>query len=183
MNSFIKKFNYFGANLGLSEYIDSYIDLESFFLELTLHFNDDSRTQQAVLNWCYIFGDLLSPSKIRRVMKKNVYDQKNILLLIKFIHEHGVVLKNWSILGAYDKALSLSFVPQTKKYLKKISFIEKNCPELRYRIQGNSQVSADIKAYLEKNTFKSMYDIAKNIDSAKNRVNEEYRKLVRLEII
>jgi len=177
LDNFINKFNYLGAAFGVSTQIKEYVDLEEFFLEATLYFEIDSRTKQAILNWCAKYAILLSPSKIRRLSVQIKYNNDSLDFIVQFLLANNYVKHNWSILIKRKIKIVINFQENFKKYLKSNTFIIKNVPEIRYRAEGRSQVIADILAFTEKKRFKSLYELAKNIHSPRNRVNETFRQL------
>ena len=177
MELFIQKLNYLGARLGLSPKINTYVDLEEFFLEASLYLNEDSRIRQAILNWLHRYGSLLSPSKIRRMLKVVDHDKVAVNQIVQLLLANRVVKSNWNIL-VIQKTKLLSFKMNERKYLKSNDFVLKNVPEIRLRAEGRAQVVADIIAFTAKHSYKSLYEIAKKIYSPRNRVNESFRQLI-----
>ncbi len=178
MDNFINTLNYLGGKLGLSPKSERFVDLEIFFLQCSLNFNKDERIKQTILNWLFEYGMLLSPSKIRRVMNEFDHDVDISEKLTVFLIEHNKVHLNWKILlGNSKKKSNIKFKENRLKYLKNKNFILKDVPEIRFRAEGRSQVIADIMSYVSKSHFKSLYELAKNIHSPRNRVNESYRQL------
>ena len=139
MELFIKKLNYLGATLGLSPEIDSYVDLEEFFLESSLYINTDSRVKQAILNWIYRYSCILSPSKIRRMLKFVEYDKVVVNQIVLLLLADRVVKTNWNILVTMKHLEAISFKSNEKKYLKSNQFILKTVPEIRLRAEGRTQ--------------------------------------------
>lgn len=183
MDNFIKKFNYLGAALGISTPTEDFVDLEEFFLEATLYFDSDNRIKQAILNWCARYAILLSPSKIRRLSTQTKYNNESLDLIVQFLLANNYVKHNWSILIGRKIKILINFQKNFKKYLKNNVFIIKTVPEIRYRAEGRNQVIADILAFTQKKSFKSLYELAKKIHSPRNRVNEAFRQLQFFEII
>ena len=174
---YFQKLNYLGGNLQLSSKVKTFVDLELFFLESTLYLEKDNRIKQTILNWLVLFSPILSPSKIRRLSKSKPFNQKNLDLLVHFLIRNKKVKENWKILINKNSSPNIKFKENFTKYLKTKKFILKNVPEIRLRAEGRNQVVADIIAYCLKSKFKSLYELAKNIHSPKNRVNECYRQL------
>lgn len=174
--NFLHKLVYLGGNLGIKPKIKKYVDLEEFIAGATLYMEKDARTTQCILNWIYFFTPYFSPSKLRRILKVKKYSPKYLYQFINIIESHPLNSQNWDILDSYkSKTRKLKFNPNFEKYLKTKSYIIKNCPEIRFRIEGNNQVLADLKAYLEKNkSFQSLYRIAKDTFNPRNRINYEY---------
>lgn len=174
--NFLYKLIYLGGNLGIKPKMKKYVDLEEFIAEATLFMENDSRTTQCILNWIYLFAPYFSPSKLRRVLKIKKYSPKYLYQFIELIKSHPLNSQNWDILDSYkSRTKKFKFTPNFEKYLKTKSYIIKNCPEIKYRIQGNNQVLADLKAYLDKNkSFQSLYRIAKDTFNPRNRINYEY---------
>lgn len=182
VHNFFDRLNYLGGNLGLSPKIEEYVDLELFFLECTLNFSRDTRTRMTILNWLCRYAQILSPSKIRRLIIKEglKYCEKGLYVLLTFLRENSLVGQNWSILevlsergSGNDFRVPKNFRPNFDKYLKTASFVLENCPEVYWRAHGSHQVAADLKAYLIKHqNYKSLYELAKKIHSPRGRVNE-----------
>ncbi len=177
--SFLDRLIYLGGNLGIRPKIKPYVDLEEFIVDSTINLNNDSRTRETVLNWIYLFTPYFSPSKLRRILKVKDYNKKILGQIVDLLESHPLNSQNWLIVRKLaDKSGDLKFNPNPGKYLKDTDFILKNCVELRNRVSGMSQVSADLKSYLKKNKkYKSLYQIAKETFNPKNRVNFEYRLL------
>jgi hypothetical protein len=182
LDDFILKLNYLGGNLGISPKIENFIDLELFFLECSVHLNQDDRTKQTILNWMFRNGALLSPSKIRRLMKKVSYNQDNVSTLGSFLLTRDIVKVNWKIL-IKNSPEQIIFKENAKKYLKQNKFVLTNVPEIRYRAEGRSQIVSDILSYLQKEKFSTLYQLAHAIKSPRNRVNEVYRSLASFELL
>lgn len=174
---FLDKLIYLGANLGIRKPLKQYVDLEEFIVDASLFVNQDSRTREAFFNWLYLFAPYFSPSKVRRILKKKDSNPKSLGEFVQLLKTHPLNSQNWNILNPWIKHKhSLKFNLDQDKYLKRSSYIIKTCPELRFRIEGNNQVLADLKAYLFKNKeFASLYMIAKETFNPKNRINYEYR--------
>jgi hypothetical protein len=182
MDNFIQKLNYLGGNLGLSPSIKEYVDLEVFFIECTLFFDTDDRVKQTILNWLFRYGSLLSPSKIRRLLKSTDYNHKNLTAICHLLISNYIVKQNWQILIT-KRPTNLKFKSNEKKYLKKTKFVFKNVPELFFRAGGRSQVASDLFAFLKKEKFTTLYHLAKKIHSPRNRVNQYYNQFFRLGLI
>lgn len=174
--NFLHKLVYLGGNLDIKPKTKKYVDLEEFIAEATLFMEQDSRTTQCILNWVYLFAPYFSPSKLRRVLKVKKYSPKHLSQIIGVIKSHPLNSQNWDILDSYkSRSKKLNFIPNFDKYLKTKSYILKNCPELKFRVEGNNQVLADLKAYLKKKKkFQSLYRIAKDTFNPRNRINYEY---------
>ena len=178
LDSFLKRLIYFGGNLGIKKPITEYTDIEKFIVDATHFMETDSRTTQSFFNWLHLFAPYISPSKLRRILKeKEDYNSKWLGQFVYILNNHPLNSQNWSILKPFcKKATKYRFSPNSQKYLKATNFILKNCPELKFRVDGNNQVLADLKAYLNKNKkFQSLYQVAKDTFNPKNRINYEYR--------
>jgi hypothetical protein len=191
-SKFVEKLNYLGGNLGLSLKVDHFVDLEVFFLECTTSLGADSRLNQTILHWLYRYARILSPSKIRRLIKGQFHFSSNgLFVLLKVLRENGDLTGNWEILDPFAKKqaetsvlLPKNFIPDESKFLKTPSFVLKGSPEIRYRALGVGHVAADIQAFLEKGEkFQSLYDLAKKIHGQRARVNQCYHDLRRFGVL
>ncbi|MBH47505.1 MAG: hypothetical protein CME71_04995 [Halobacteriovorax sp.] len=179
LEDFLSRLIYLGGNLGIKPKIKQYVDIEEFIVEATLFMDVDSRTTQCILNWIYFVSPYLSPSKLRRVLKMSEYNAKYLGQFVQVIESHSLNAQNWAILDEFVlKSEKIKFAPNFQKYLKTKPYIFKNCPELQFRMEGHTQVLADLKAYLKKNAnFHSLYKIAKDTFNPRNRINYEYALL------
>jgi hypothetical protein len=181
---FYDKLNYLGGNLSLTPKLDYYVDLEVFFLECTQYLNRDTRTSLTILNWLYRYTTILSPSKIRRLIKNNKieYNKFGLTYIFSILSDYSLIKTNWNILKPYcnetlhsSLKIPIKFKPNLEKYLKESKYVIEHCPEIYWRAHGVHQVASDIKSFLIKNNQKiSLYQLAKMIHSPKSRVNYFY---------
>lgn len=183
-DQFINKLIYFGGNLGIQAPIKDYVDVEEFIIEATKYYDTDSRVKQTFLNWLHLFAPYISPSKIRRILKIKDFESKSLSIFVSILENHPLNSQNWEILKPFClERPSYKFKSNYSKYLKTTKYILRNCPELKFKVQGLSPVLSDLKAYLSKNKkFKSLYQIAKETFNPKNRINYEFELLQYIQI-
>ena len=181
----------------------SFVDIEIFFLSSTYCLNT-SRMTEGFLCWLLEFGHLLSPSKIRRLIRAGyVYDSAILGGLLEFLSENNIMSNQWKIVtpfchkrrkavqlfeGPAPRAPSSYFLkyrilaPQfqldTIKFLTPTKAIYRNCVELRNRARFGSVVNADVASYLEKSPTSSAYQIAKATHHHKARVFAVYENIL-----
>lgn len=169
----------------LSGSVSEFVDLEVFFLNSTRFLDNDARMTQTILHWIIRYSLLLSPSKLRRLIRSGYrFDRRGLKALLQFMQDEKLLKNNWGILGPWIAKTSgrYCYIPKDfkedeRKYLKTRRFVLSKCPEIRFRAEGSGQVFADIRAYVIKTKFKTLYELAKKIHSPRNRVNESYRLL------
>jgi hypothetical protein len=181
----------------------SFVDIEIFFLASTYCLNS-SRMTEGFLCWLQKFGDLLSPSKIRRLIQAgHSYDAAILGGLIEFLVENRIKPQQWKIVtpfcrkrkrpeqlleGPAPRAPSRYFLkyriltPQFRldpvKFLIPTRAIFQNCLELKNRALFGSIVNADVASYLEKHPTSSAYQIAKNTHHHKASVFAVYENIL-----
>ncbi len=194
---FTRQCAYFGiavSNGSISKPLD-HTDLERFFLAATYNF-DNSRLCEGSLCWLKKFALLLSPSKVRRLIAKNIPFDKAVLGgFLSFIIENKLNHRQWMILKSYTKKkkvlTSMYSGPQPKnpnphflkfnilvhdfqldqnKFLLPIEAIYKNCIEIKNRALFGSIVNADIASYLTHYPNANAYEISKETANHKARV-------------
>ena len=208
-SNFINKLVYFGVAINRQlpkDFLCAYHDLEEFFVEATLHLGDSSRVARGILSWVEKYGYLLSPSKLRRLIKAEElkYDPATLGAFLSIIKTHNVLRKNWELLEAFTKVREnprqLFSGPRVRrpnpdllrygiiaplwpldesKYLLPVKKILKNSIELKYRTMGVSQVPADLLSLLskEKDAVLNLSQAAKRIFSFRSNVNMYYRMM------
>lgn len=203
---FVNKLIYLGGNLGIADisYKKKYIDLEKFFVDGTLFLNKEPRVMVTFIHWLRRYGVLLSPSKLRRIIKTNEYDPYLLTIFVSYLEETNIKVQNWKILNPYCKVLTKQerffrnipihskiynkhflkanilakpIIYDEKKYLKTKEYLLKTVPEIKYRSEGLTQVVADLRAYTDKIKFKSLYEIAKYTYNERTRINQSYKLL------
>ena len=184
---------------------EKYHDLEVFFLNAT-YYAQSPRFIEGLITWSMRFGTYLSPSKLRRLIKmKTLYnpqvlgslldiiDKKNnrgsfkivIQMLQPLTVKQGLTTDSridlvrkpypefykWGIIIPYYEC-------NEKKYLRPISYLVKNCMEIKNRILIGSAVYADLVTILQKNKNSlsdlNAYRAAKMIFSERSSVNKIY---------
>ena len=212
INEFIDKLVYLGGNIGINnqKYKNEYLDLEKFVVDATLFLQIDSRLTRCFIHWIMRYGIILSPSKLRRILKITKYDPYVLTVIISYIENHNQNIQNWEIIKPYCKRKNKSEVlfkniplntkkynihflkanlltkkirDEESKYLKTKSYILNNCVEIYYRSKGFPQVVSDLKAYIKKVKFKSLYEIAKYTYNERTRINQSYNSLNFLETL
>lgn len=209
-----KEFKQMAHYFGIAIYFDeldtvhkssnlSFMDIEIFFLAATYHLKT-SRMAEGFLCWLLEFGHLLSPSKVRRLIKSGK-DFDNAILggFIEFLVENNIMSNQWKIIRPFCKGKSqveqliigpkvrtpatyfLKYkviAPQFKldieKYLLPKKTLFKNCIELKNRALFGSVVNADVASYLQKNPGSTPYEIAINTHHHKARVFEVYQDIL-----
>ncbi len=195
-NNLLSLYLYFGISVGESELlpvdIGKYHDLEKFFLDNTAY-EHSSRTLEGFLTWRKIYGFLLSPSKIRRMVNKGYPCYKPALgAFLNFIEKYHSI--NFSIVSelCWPEPAQRSFIRnvplqlmkkknlifevwgliipdfelEESKYLLSNSQVMNQCLELKNRIVMGSVLHSDLASYLGKlstETKPTKYKIAKEI--------------------
>ena len=160
-------------------YLNKYIDIEEFFLDCTKFIYSDFRLSETIENWIYTFGFIISPAKVRNLIKHGYkYDKAALAVFCKIISKtdqkqintnclkeffkakDDLVLRNKNKLNLKPKkpdlywkeynVLANSFIKNTKKYILDFEYIFKNCPEVYNRIIGIDIVASDYQALLKK---------------------------------
>jgi hypothetical protein len=206
LRSFLYSLSYLGGRLSSDKeksFSGIYVDLESFFIESTLYAGIDSRLCRTLEHWVNRFGILLSPSKVRRILKiLKVETEYNPYILgawIQKIIQNKRNQNNWNIVKCFSKKyskkvllfknnphpknpdsiflkqniLAPNFKEEEKKYLKNLDFIVNNSLEIKSRIISRNQVLSDIISVKQKLPDLSLYKIAKITHSDISRVVKE----------
>ena len=205
-NEFVKQLCYFGGNLssGARDVGGVYLDLEDFFLEATLSMGLDPRVTQCFLTWLVKYGIILSPSKIRRLLREgrkvdpavlgafidileaNNRQKKHWKIIRKFVHKtktHLLFLQLPAPLPSkinpyFSKygILTYAFQLDESKYLRPAFAILSSCPEIRYRAVGTGIPAADLRSFHEKHPdIRSVYEIAKRTHHSRTSIYLSYR--------
>lgn len=168
----------------------AYIDLEQFFLNMTLCMNSDARLARCCEYWIQTFGKYLSAQKIQKRIKKGqdyspqylgglltiadsrfprgqfsslskYTSNKQEVQMLKVFKNKEIADANWLKFGIIAPQFNQD---EKEKNIKPISYILENCPELSYRMKGLTTAIADLKAYLHIHKDASLYRAAKDID-------------------
>lgn len=187
-NNFSSLANYFGIAISFSDSkpITGYADIETFFLQCTMNFNN-SRTAEGILCWIDEYGHLISPSKIRKLIKNGVsYDKIVLGGILEFMKARTVSARPLSILKKYVSKRTMSinlfegprirnpapyfkkvglltpnFLLDKEKFLHPRDYVLKSSLELRNRCLFGSVLNSDVASALFKNPQLSAYAAAK----------------------
>lgn len=198
--NFAEYLKYLGMSLSLgveAKKPTEYIDLETFFLWATLNFSVSSRFEEGFLCWLIEYGHLLSPAKIRKLIKEGQeYNSQVLMGILNFISSNKIGERSWAILKPYSKfkesvvesqqngprirdpqkdfAKARLMIPNFKldkeKFLMDKGWVLKNCIEIRNRALFGSVVNADVASYLSRSPAATPYEIAKRTGNHKARV-------------
>ncbi len=174
--------SYMGISLGTGKtHIQEYVDIETFFLWGTTQF-EDSRIAEGFLCWVLEYGDILSPSKIRNLVKSGANFNPHILNgVLVFMAKNEIKTSQLGILKQKGHFGHLEFsqgvrvrnpmpefaeegilLPRFKfnknKFLRDRAAVIKNNVEIRSRLLFGSCVNADVYSALEKNPGLTRYD-------------------------
>jgi hypothetical protein len=202
-NQFINQLAYFGGSISgdPAGIASSYQDLEEFVASATLHMSDDLRVTHCFLTWLSFYGYLLSPSKLRRILKDVQFEPVVLGAFVSILMEESPRKSQWKILSSFLKRTSNRLLfrdlptpkqtfnahfkkvgiiahplnPDTQKFLIKTEFVLNHCPEIKYRAMGLDPVPSDLRAYLEKEKPGSLYEIAKATHHFRAQVNIHYK--------
>lgn len=189
---------YMGLSIGEgSTTINIYVDIEIFFLWLTTQFSD-SRIAEGALCWIRRYGNLLSPSKIRRLANNGVYYNQQILNgIVNFMATQNIKYNQFKILKTpkFKKTLDLGhgvrvrnpmkefeienvLIPNFKlddnKFLKDEKTVLENNLELRSRMLFGACLNADIFSIIKKHPETTRYEIHKITTHHKKSINDVY---------
>lgn len=176
--NFLERLAYFGGNIYTApeSVRTTYQDLEEFFIDATIFMSKDIRVTQCFLAWLSRYSILLSPSKIRRLLKTKEFDAAVLGAFISLIQETFSHTSHWNILKKYIRKeqnillfpnlpvpklkqnvhfkkvgiVAHSFSLSIQKYLISPESIPQRCPEIYYRTLGITPVAADLRVFLEK---------------------------------
>ncbi len=180
-------------------FMSQYTDIDRFFLSATYNLKS-SRLAEGFLCWLVQFGHLLSPSKIRRLIKSGQdFDSAILGAFIEFMTERNIMSLQWKIIKPFCRKhksiqqffngptprfpapyfkkygiLAPNFKIELDKFIIPVSTIFKNCPELKNRALFGSAVNADVVSYLAKHPGRTAYQTAKATCHHKARVFEIY---------
>ena len=194
---FLSQCKYFGIALGGGSNSKPLVhtDLERFFLAATYSL-DNSRLSEGFLCWLKQFAHLLSPSKVRRLIKNHVpYDKAVLGGFLSFLGEHKLNHRQWAILKGFVHKIKIltpmypgmhpkkpnphflkfnilvhDFQLDQSKFLLPTESVYKNCIEIKNRALFGSVVNADIASYLTYNPNANAYEISKETSNHKARV-------------
>ena len=204
ISEFQSEAQYFGIAIdsGGLKPIEGYVDLEVFFLKATYNLTS-SRILEGFLCWLIRYGHLLSPSKIRRLIKLGVpYDSSVMGGFISFLMINNINKKQWLILKAFARKsrqpqpLLKGPVPKNpnadflkynviihnvilneEKFLTPIVSVFKRCLPLKNRALFGSCVNADVASYLAVHPDARPYEISKETANHKARVFAIYEDI------
>jgi hypothetical protein len=202
----VKKLCYFGGNLssGAGDIGQGYLDLEDFLLEATLNMGQDSRVTQCFLTWLIKYGIILSPSKLRRLLKQGrEVDHAVLGAFVDILEANNRQKKHWKIIRKFvHKAKGHLLFPQLppplpnkanpyflkygirtymfqldeSKYVQPAAAILNSCPEIKYRAMGTGIPAADLRSFHEKHPdIRSVYEIAKRTHHPRTSIYLSYR--------
>lgn len=180
--------------------VENFVDLEKFFLAATYCLNS-SRIAEGFLCCVLKYGHLLSPSKVRRLIRmKTHYDPAVLGGFISYFEKYGVNDKQWKILKPFIKKskeekplvagpspskrnpyfmkyniVAHSFKLDNDKFLMPTSYVYKNCHELKNRALFGSSVNADVASYLAWHPEATPYEVSKATCNHKARVFEVFQ--------
>ncbi len=195
---------HFGIAIGGSEIkgISGYADIERFFLCATYSLKS-SRIAEGFLCWLLRYGHLLSPSKVRRLLREGVYYEPSVLGgFLEFLIQNGVSKHQWKIVLPFARksrnAMLLIEGPKPKKpepsflkfnvivhsyrmdqdkFLLPLAAAYKSSIELKNRALFGSCVHADIASFLTWHPEATPYQIAKATCNHKARVFEVFQDI------
>lgn len=181
-----------------------YIDLESFFLQSTIHISSSIRVARYIEYWVYSYGKYLSVKRINDHIKSgHPYRAEFLNGLLKIIDDNfdkTGPMKNLYQKRTTEKQSLIPIVPgfefkkldprwiavgvsapifipdELEKVIHGIDWISKNCPEIFYRMQGISPVLSDIRAYMYFKKKVSLYRVAKDLNLTYSCVYQNYKK-------
>lgn len=191
IEEFSAKLKYFGGNITSSESASAkYIDLEKFVVDATNYMFEDYRLTRCMEHWMNRYTKYLSPSKIVKVSKDNIFNpfvlgalleiglgnkwKRGRFSVVAKIIKTSKKIKQNLILSApaprtkdpiwikYGIHAPLFTLEEENKNLKSFPYVCENVSEMKYRLDGHYIPVADMKAYLEKNGMASIYRIAKD---------------------
>lgn len=186
-NEFIPEAAYFGLSLNApAPTKKEYRDIEKFFLKATYNLSN-SRITEGFFCWLKVYGHLLSPSKIRRLISIGKdYNEAVFGAFIDFIMDECNNAHPFKILIPFSKKLkaetllySSPKISRPNKYFKKYNLVThdyqldlnkflvpkthtySSCLELRNRALFGSTVNADVASYLSCNPKATAYRTSK----------------------
>lgn len=170
-----------GGRLGFDKASsDRFIDIEEFFLDATRFVFADVRLARCIDNWVRIYGFLISPSKLKRLIEKENYPYDSAVLgvfLILISRNKGKQLNLGPLKKFCKKRKELTyrsklkfaikdeyhdpdwlkfniathlFVDEAKKNLLNLEWTLNQSPELRYRIETDDILCSDYKAFIKR---------------------------------
>ncbi|PWU18340.1 MAG: hypothetical protein C5B49_07290 [Bdellovibrio sp.] len=188
LDNFSSLANYFGIAIAFSDSkpVTGYADIERFFLRCTMNFNN-SRTAEGILCWIDEYGHLLSPSKIRKLIRDGVpYDKVVLGGLLEFMKVRSVggrpidILKKYASKrespinvfegprirnpAPYFKKVGLlipNFAVDKAKFLRPREYVLRSSLELRNRCLFGSVLNSDVASLLSKNPDLNAYAASK----------------------
>ncbi len=202
---FIDQLSYFGGNISgnPTKCRNRYQDLEEFVIEATEEMSKDIRITHCFMNWLSFYGRILSPSKFRSLLKEHKHNPVILAAFLAILKDTSSKKQQWNILAPFvSRAKSELLFPNlpkpkqginpyfervgiitypltvdTEKFLISPNYVMQHCPEIKFRASGLDPVPADLKAYLEKEKPKSLYEIAKATHHFRMQINKTYKNL------
>lgn len=194
-------FNYMGMLLGNgTAKTTDYVDIEVFFLWLTTQFGN-SRTAEGALCWIRKYGHLLSPSKIRRLVRLNAQHNQQVLNgIVHFMKSNKIKSNQFQILRtpkfqtvldygqgvrvrnpmpefAKENVLLPQFSLDENKFLMDEKSVFTNNIEMRSRVLFGSCVNADVYSIIKKDMSVTGYQIHKLTSHHKSSINNVYQNI------
>lgn len=202
-NDFYKEFSSVGSLIITGDSKSTYTDLEMLFVNFLDHVFNDDRTYRAITFWLRRYGKFLSPKKLKKLLKKKVYDPRVLNALLK-VSDSNFPKNEFKSLYSEGEAISSSNgfklpkrVPRSQEFLefgleaplveddpneelhslRTTKWVYENVPEIRNRVMGLTKSVADYRALLEKEKdIKSIYKASKKIYLCYARAHEVFHK-------
>lgn len=161
-----------------------YVDIERFFLSCTTQFHN-SRIAEGFLCWLTEYGEILSPSKIRKLINDGELYNKAVLNgILNFLKSRGIKAHQLKILRSrkpsqviefgggvrirrpmpeFESAgvLIPSYALNKNKFLQKKEDLLKNNIEIRSRMLFGSVIHSDVFSVLSKYPDSTWYEVSK----------------------
>lgn len=197
--------SYMGLSMGSGKtHIREYVDIEKFFLWGTTQF-DSSRFAEGFLCWILEFGEILSPSKIRNLVKSGFeYNPQILNGILSFMAKRGIkanqlgILKKNESFGPLDfshgirvrnpmpefkeEGVSIpSFKLDKNKFLRDRAGVLKDNIEIRSRLLFGSCVNADVYSAVKKNPKLTRYEahlLTKHHKTSVNKIFDHIKETI-----
>jgi hypothetical protein len=200
---FLDQLAYFGGNIsGNAGRLEArYQDIEEFIVSATNRMSDDVRITHCFLTWLSFYGGLLSPSKLRRLLIDKKYNKSVLGAFVSILKDVSFRKKQWELFSPLVKKgshrdlypdlpaprqsinshfkkfgiIAHPFKPNEPKFLVPLGALFQRCPELKYRASGLDPVPSDLRAFLEKESPHSLYEVAKATHHFRAQVYQHYK--------
>jgi len=197
--------SYMGLSMGSGKtHIREYVDIEKFLLWGTTQF-DSSRFAEGFLCWILEFGEILSPSKIRNLVKSGFeYNPQVLNGILSFMAKRGIKASQLGILKKNESFGSLDFghgirvrnpmpefkeegisIPSFKldknKFLRDRAGVLKDNIEIRSRLLFGSCVNADVYSAVKKNPGLTRYEahlLTKHHKTSVNKIFDHIKEAI-----